>query len=106
MWQEAGLSALLLVGGPGSGCCPGCMGWIFHTEELHFRLNGNPGAVVGEEGCLCVIAHQAMGSAPEVEIIFYWLGTVLYGEKMAAKTREFRQLSLAQNSMKNQIIFF
>ena len=38
-------------------------GWVFHTEELHLWLNGNPIAVIGEEGCLCVIAQQAMGPA-------------------------------------------
>ena len=27
----------------------------------------------------------------EVEKIFYWLGTVLHGEKMAAKMRDFQQ---------------
>ena len=31
--------------------------------------------------------------AAEVEIIFYWLGTVVYDEKTAAKTCEFQPLS-------------
>ena len=38
--------------------------------------------------------HKDPTLRAEVEIIFYWLGTVKYGGNMAAKTREFRHLSI------------
>ena len=55
---------------------------------------------------ICLIKrHQTWASRAQVDIIFYWMGTALYGGKLAAKTCEYSKVILKDKFNKNSISF-